>query len=143
MEYFLGTLATLLTVVVVNIFLRKSTTNTKSMQVRYSQSHIFEILKPFYPEGQKFLKPIKETQSLKFNKESFIKVMVVEGKAYWIKDQALYVAEMESGSVVPDTTKQVDTMAMDKLELEKVIFVVERLTEGRNNDYGNPGKPRL
>jgi patatin-like phospholipase/acyl hydrolase len=121
MEYFLGTLATLITVVVVNMLLRKSSTNTKNLQVRYSQSHIFEILKPFYPEGQKFLKPIKETQSLKFSKESFVKEMVVEGKAYWIKDQTLYVAEMESGSVVPDTTKQVDTMAMDKLDRKSVV----------------------
>ena len=30
-------------------------------------------------------------------------------------------------------------MAMDKVELDKMFFIVQKLTEGKNNDSGNPG----
>jgi hypothetical protein len=30
-------------------------------------------------------------------------------------------------------------MTMDKVELDKMIFIVQKLTEGTRNDFGNPG----
>lgn len=141
MEYFLGSVVTLVMVVTVNLLIRsqiKKDAANKTV-VRYSQSHIYNLMKPFLPQG-KPVKRIKESQALKYQKSTYVRVMVVDGTAYWIKDHTLYTAEMEDGKVNPETTKEVDTMAMDKVELQKMIFVVEQLTEGESNDNGYPGK---
>ena len=139
MEYFAGALVTLITVVSVNLLIRselkKSDSNTV---IRYSQSHIHNLTKPFVPQNPN--KPFKESQAIKHRQSQFLKIMVLDGMAYWIKDHALYVAEIEDGKVNPETTQKVDTMSMSKVELDKVIFVVEQLTGGQGNDFGDTGK---
>ena len=139
MEYFLGSVVTLATVVSVNLLLRSQFKKNKpSTQIRYSQSHIHNLIKPFVPYNP--TRPVKESQAIKHKQSQFLKIMVLDGLAYWIKDSALYVAEIDGGKVNPETTKKVDTMSMSKVELDKVIFVVEQLTEGQGNDSGNTGK---
>jgi hypothetical protein len=80
------------------------------------------------------------TQSSKFVEDSYIRVVIVESSAYWIKDQALYTADVSEGAVDKSTTRRVDTMAMDKVQLDKTLFIVEKLREGLNNDRGGTGK---
>jgi hypothetical protein len=141
MEYFLGSVATLISVAVFNIFLRKGITNKKLEMpiLKYSQSHIHVLLKPFMPSNSVRFKPIKESQSLKYHKDIYIKIMVMENKAYWIRDNTLFVADVVDGELVKETSRQVDTMSMDKVQLEKVMFVVEQLTEDSSNDHGSSG----
>jgi hypothetical protein len=38
-----------------------------------------------------------------------------------------------------DSVKPVDIMGMDAVELEKMIFIIEKLTEGTANDSGDSG----
>jgi hypothetical protein len=59
--------------------------------------------------------------------------------AYWIEDSRVYTANFEDGVVDYDNKIVVDMTAIDKVELDKMIFVVERLTEGLSNDSGNSG----
>ena len=67
--------------------------------------------------------------------------MVVVGKnAYWIKDNVFYEADVVDGDVDKKTARQVDTMAMDKVQLNKMMSIVEKLTEGTHNDYWDSGK---
>jgi hypothetical protein len=61
----------------------------------------------------------------------YTRVVFVENQAYWIKNNTLFVADMEDDMVDEATTREVDTMAMDKVQLEKVIYIVEALTEGK------------
>ena len=139
MEYFLGSVVTLITVVSVNLLIRSQFKKEDGKTViRYSQSHIHNLIKPFVPHNP--MRPVKESQAIRHRQSQFLKIMVLDGMAYWIKDNALYTAEIEDGKVNPETTKQVDTMSMSKVELDKVIFVVEQLTGGRENDSGNTGK---
>jgi hypothetical protein len=58
--------------------------------------------------------------------------------AYWIKDSKVYRADLLEGRVQEDSAKVLDMMALDKVELEEVIFIVDKLTEGKSNDNGNP-----
>jgi hypothetical protein len=55
--------------------------------------------------------------------------MIVENEAYWIKDNQLYVADFDNGNINSDSTREVDTMAMSAVELEKTMFIVEKLSE--------------
>jgi hypothetical protein len=73
------------------------------------------------------------------NQKNQQRMIFTEDKAYWIKDNAFYEAKVVDGEIDKENAKVVDTMAMDKVELDKMIFIVEKLTEGIKNDFGNPG----
>ena len=138
MEYLIGSLFTVLSIILMNkIFKHKLENQQGRTIIRYSQSYVYglvaEAINNFYDP------PFPKTQSQQYMESTYIKVMIVENTAYWIKDNTLYTANVIDGLVDKDTTKEVDTMRMNKIELEKTMFVVEKLTEG-NNDFGSPGQ---
>jgi hypothetical protein len=49
---------------------------------------------------------------------------------YWIVNNTFYVADIVDGNVEENTTRLVDTMTMDKVQLDKIMFIVEKLREG-------------
>jgi hypothetical protein len=76
-----------------------------------------------------FHKQPKESQLTKHYNKMFLKVVVQGTKAYWIKDNVFYVADVnEDGQVDKENAKQVDTMSMDKVELSNMMEIVEKLT---------------
>jgi hypothetical protein len=137
MEYIVGSLITLATIMLVARALRPATM-TDAHKVRYAQSHIFELIKPFTALGI-YDYPILNTQSSKHASSTKQKVLFIENRAYWIKNNALFVSEVIDGVISEDNAQIVDTMALDKVELEQIIFIVEKLTEGTNNDGGYSG----
>lgn len=79
-------------------------------------------------------------QSIKHDNLTNIRVIIMDNSAYWIKDNTFYVADMsEDGTVNKDTTRVVDTMAMNKVQLDKMVFIVDKLTEGLYDDSGSSG----
>jgi hypothetical protein len=99
-------------------------------KINYSQSYIDnlisqKILEDFLPKTK------KKTQSSEHNKKTEIRVLIVEGEAYWIVEQTLYVAKLINGIVDNETAKKVDTMTMNTVQLEKTQFIVQKLTEGK------------
>jgi hypothetical protein len=128
MEYLAGSAVTLLGMIALSIFYFKNKIAfSKSINpIRYRQSHIHEMIKDFLPESL-FLGKQRNTQSIAHQKSMYTRVVFVENKAYWIKNNVLFVADMEEGIVAEDTARKVDTMGMDKVQLEKVIHIVEAL----------------
>jgi len=76
------------------------------------------------------------TQSAKHDKNINIKVIIMDNQAYWIKDNTFYTAEMRHGVVDKETTKEVDTMTMNKVQLDKMMFIIDRLREEAFDDRG-------
>jgi len=141
-EYLLGSVATLISVVVANRVLKTRLKKETKTTIRYSQSHVYDLISPvlnYVP----MIKPFKESQAYRYLESLYIKVMIVGNEAYWIKDNALYTASLVEGEVDKDTTQKVDTMSMDKVQLEKTMFIVEKLREDQRNDSGSSGKPKL
>lgn len=139
MEYFLGSLITL---IIMSYFGKRSAKiiakNPKP--VIYSQSYIDKLVSDMIFD--KFVPPLKkDTQSSKYLDGGHVKVIIIDGEAYWIVNQTLYVAKMVDGLVDSETTKKVDTMGMNDVQLEKTEFIVQKLTEGKGNDSGYPRKP--
>jgi hypothetical protein len=143
-EYFLGSLVTILTLIVASRLLYRKIEDTKLKTISYSQSYIYDMISPLLP-SESLLRPFLPiaTQSKKHQSKINIRVVFLEGKAYWIKDNQFYVAKAENGVVLDDTTSQVDIMGMDKVELDKMIFIVDRLTEGTDNDRRNSGDQKF
>jgi predicted ATP-dependent endonuclease of OLD family len=110
----------------------------KTVKVIYRQSHIFSLIAPSLPYMPIQI-PFKPTQSYLNEEKNRQRTIFTEDKAYWIKDNAFYQASLLDGEIDTSTIKVVDTMTMDKVELDKMIFIVQKLTEGTRNDFGNPG----
>jgi hypothetical protein len=138
MEYIIGSLLTIATIVTMNLLLRSQPVY-ESKSIIYRQSHIFELVRPYVSLG---IGPYKEldSQAARHQAKSNIKVLFTEQKAYWIKDNSLFEADVEGGQVKEESAKVVDTMALDRVQLNEIAFIVEKLTEGTNYDGGSPGK---
>lgn len=71
-----------------------------------------------------------------------MRFLTMDNQAFWIKDNTVFVSDVLDGdlsSINESTTRVVDMMTLDKVELDKMIFIIEKLTEGLLNDSGNSG----
>ncbi len=112
---------------------------SKIKPIRYSQSHIHSLIFPLLPKGTK-IKKIKKTQSKIHEAKNNIRVIIMDNNAYWIKDNAFYMADMSiDGTVNKDSTRRVDTDGMNKVQLDKMLFIIDKLREGTLDDSGSAG----
>lgn len=74
-------------------------------------------------------KVVKSTQSLDFLNKRLRKIMFIEDNAYWIDNNVVYKAKANNDEIDNNTVEKVDIMTMDKVELDKMIFIIEKLTE--------------
>ena len=72
----------------------------------------------------------KKTQTTDYVSKTSIRAIVVDNQMYWISDNAFYTATLVDGNIEENSTRLVDTMTMDKVQLEKMIFIVDKLREG-------------
>jgi len=136
MEYFLGCFFTLTMIYVVVRLLKQPKNRIINNVIIHSQSRLHEIVKDFLPISTKPLK----TQATEYFESSHVLVIRNENKVYWIQDNIFYVADIINGQVAEETKKRVDTSTMNKVELDKISFIVDKLTEGKRYDSGNSGK---
>lgn len=139
MEYFLGSVITIISLWVFNKF-AKTKMQVPPIQITYSQSHVFELIKPFLSDNI-FMQRPATTQAIKHLISS--RVLLMENQAYWIENNTLVVAEVIDGQIAKETKKAVDTMGMDKVQLDKTIFIVEQLREGLLDDSWDSGDSQL
>lgn len=138
MEYLVGSLTTFILLVLIGKNTMKNKRVSEKISLKYSQTHIFEIVKPLLPLGA-LTKKIVNTQSLNHEQKTSIKVIIMGNQAFWIKDNIFYVADMDGHHIDKDTTRRVDTMAMDKVELDKMLFIMDQLRDRKINDSGSSG----
>lgn len=127
MEYLLGSIVTLASVILINKIARRTAERSK-INFEITQSYLFKLLSEYNDRAIEDKSP-PDTQSYKHIKNQYVRIMIVEDEAYWIKDNQLYVAKFEDGTIDTDSTTEVDTMSMSKVELEKTMFIVETLRE--------------
>ena len=117
----------------------KEQENIKKINIyKYSQSHIHHIVNPFINQDN-LIKPKKMTQTRKHYDKTNLRVIIVEDEAFWIKDNIFYTARMTNEGVDKETTSVVDTMNMDKVQLDKMLFIIDQLRDGKKDDSGSTG----
>jgi hypothetical protein len=138
MEFLLGTVFAFLAIFFTRKFIltQDLIRETYVNSVVYRQSHIKLLTQ--VADQYFFMPPPLATQARKILEKSQIRIIFSENRAYWIKNNMFLQADLVDGEVDDSTTKVVDTMTMDKVELDKMIFIVQKLTEGITNDGGNP-----
>ena len=137
MEYFVGAVLTLVAVMVTRFFVAKDNEKSGGIEISYSQSNVYDLIRPFLPKNM--VRKLPPSQSSKHYDKIFTKILIDGDNAYWIKDNTFYTGQIVDGDVDKESAKPVDTMAMDKVQLDKMIGIIETLTKGNFNDYRNSG----
>jgi hypothetical protein len=138
MEYFLGSLITLISLFVFNNMLKKITKHKISIPV-FTQTEKVELLKN-YLVSVIARKPEQKTQSKTHLKKNSMRAFFLGKDVYWIENGFLFTAKITNNEIDESTKKRVDTHSLDKVELDKISFIVDKLTEGNKDDSGNSGK---
>jgi hypothetical protein len=128
MEYLFGAIATATTIFFTYKWFVKTAVPRKSIKIIVSQSRTNELFKQMFMPEQSF--PKATSQAMKDFDAKSTRILIIDNEAYWIKNNTVFVAEVIDGEVEKETTREVDTMAMDKVQLKKMIFIVEKLKEG-------------
>jgi hypothetical protein len=106
--------------------------------IRYSQSDTHQIIRSIVPKKLNNKKEI-ESQSAKHAANTMIKIIVIEDKAYWVKDNVFYFADTDSGDIVDVTAKPVEISDMSKQDIDKMLFILDNLRKGNENDSSGAG----
>jgi predicted membrane protein len=141
LEYLIGSL---LAIAVFYFFNRDSSNKTETRSIMpkifLSQAYTYNLIKPALPVLELLAEPDKlVTQSSKHEESKLTRVLVLENTAYWITNNQVYYANISEDKIDMESTSVVDTMGMDKVELDKMIFIIDKLTEGTDNDHSNSG----
>jgi hypothetical protein len=108
-------------------------------KIRYRQSNIYEMVKDVIPK-EMFDKPKVITQSQKHVQKNMLKVVITEGKAYWILDNVFYIANAINGRVDESTVEPLDIESLSKKDLSKMLLILDDLRKGiESNDSGSSG----
>ncbi len=143
MEYILGSVLTLAILVLSRkMFKVDEVIKPVKVNIHFKQSRKYELIKDILPYIPLEPKPIVSQATKHYDSRS-TKILFIDDKAYWIDNGVLCQAEMQDGNVDMETKKTVDTITMNDVELKKMIFVVEKLTEGKRNESGNSGNQGL
>jgi hypothetical protein len=108
------------------------------MDIHYRQSDIHETIRSIVPRKINNKKEI-ESQSAKHAASTMIKIIVIDNKAYWVKDNVFYFAETNSGDIVDVTAKPVEISDMSKQDIDKMLFILDNLRKGNVNDSSSAG----
>jgi hypothetical protein len=127
-----GLTITILLVLFTYVFASK----TKSKPQIMSQS----MLLYRFNYGKKYSrKMMNKTQSKMHYDKTNVKVIILDNQAYWIKDNIFYKAPIDGQSIDKESAEQVDTIHMDKVQLDKMLFIMDKLREGINDDSRGSG----
>jgi hypothetical protein len=79
-------------------------------------------------------KLVTKTQSKMHHDKTNVKVIILDNQAYWIKNNIFYKAPLVDQLIDKDSAEEVDTINMDKVQLDKMLFIMDKLREGINDD---------
>lgn len=143
MQYFIGSVIALLVFavslkIIADMYMKESV--EQLFKIRYSQKHIYTLIRPLLPPMSEINK-INNTpnQSKNHRKKTHVRVLIIDEKAYWKKDNVLYVADIYDNDIDRENAVRVDIMGMDKVELDKMLFIVDQLSEGADDDNRSTG----
>lgn len=139
MEFLLGSVVTALILYsAMKYFEALYKVASKDYKYKFSQSSLHELIKPLLPDDL-FIPERKITQSFLHEQKTNLRVIILDGYAYWIKDNTVFKSPMNGLDIDKDATEVVDIIGLDKVQLDKMIFVIDKLREGLPNDSGSAG----
>lgn len=115
------------------IVIIKKINRRRHSYVIYRQSDIHKMLKYFFSLNIQNT-PKSSSQLTKRLEKDMIRVIVMGSQAYWVSNNTFYVADAFDGEVITETAKPVDVQSMSKLDVEKMLSILDSLNSGQGND---------
>lgn len=137
MRYFITIGLTLILSWSIIIIVAKRNKNIFNKKI-YRQSDMHNMLKVFFSLDINDSKPVS-SQIKKRKEEKVTSVVILNNKAYWVKDNIFYVGEAVNGEVLPETGIPIDTNILSESEINKLLFILDNLKGGKTNDSGSTG----
>ena len=114
--------------------------NNRSIdKIVYRQSHIHEIIRNIVPKNSINKTQHPSSQSKKHIEKNMIRVIMLEGKAYWVANSVFYVSETVNGDPDLETARPIDTNSMSKDEINKMLFILDSLRSGVSDEGSGTG----
>jgi archaellin len=107
-------------------------------KILYRQSDMHNILKDFFFKDI-FDNKVITSQSKIWKEKQTTRVVIIDQRAYWVSNNMFYVGDTVDGKVKPETGKPLDTTKMSKREVDKMLFILDNLKNGKINDSGSAG----
>ncbi len=104
----------------------------------YRQSDMHNMLKGFFFKDI-FDDKVITSQSKIWKEKQTTRVVIIDQRAYWVSNNMFYVGDTVDGKVKPETGKPLDTTKMSKREVDKMLFILDNLKNGKINDSGSAG----
>ena len=136
MNYLIVFLTTIAFCAIIIIINKKR--NKSFSKVLYRQSDMHNILKDFFFKDI-FDDKVITSQSKIWKEKQTTRVVIINEKAYWVSNNMFYVGDTVDGKVRPETGKPLDTTKMSKKEVDKMLFILDNLKNGKINDSGSAG----
>jgi archaellin len=112
--------------------------NKSFNKILYRQSDMHNILKDFFFKDI-FDDKVVTSQSKIWREKQTTRVVIIDQKAYWVSNNMFYVGDTVEGKVRPETGRPLDTTKMSKKEIDKMLFILDNLKNGKLNDSGSAG----
>jgi hypothetical protein len=64
--------------------------------------------------------------------ENFIKIAIVEDKAYWVINNVLYQADVVDGEIEKEEASPVDAFDMDFKEVDRLMNILDNIQDWKN-----------
>jgi len=81
----------------------------------------------------------RETQIDKRAKGKSVKIVAIDDKAYWVVDNTFYTANIINDHPDMSTAQPVDTSNMSRSDIDKMLFILDNLDRGKNDERGSAG----
>jgi hypothetical protein len=105
----------------------------------YRQTTLHQIAKLVIPTNEELLLK-KPTQYKKHITDKTVRVIQTpDRKAYWVKDNKFYCADVLDGEFNPDLGKEIKTDSLSKKEMNKLLFILDSLNKGKEDDSRSSG----
>jgi hypothetical protein len=136
-DFFLILTSTALSCILASIWYKK-----KYKKIKYSQSSIHKIIIPFLEEifYSTYKKP---SQVDNHTEKNSVKVIFSEDKAYWVSNNVFYCANAIKNNVDIDSAKPINTENLNEQDINKLLFILDTLKNGTENDSGGSGNQRF
>lgn len=145
MEYLIGSILTLVTILIVSKRFSESESVKLKVNIQYNQTRSFELQKPLeiFKSMLDAVEKGVNNQTNKHHASLHVKVVIAQNEAYWISNNKFYVADVVDRMVVEGSEREVDTMTMDDVQLKRIEEIVEILRKDDEDDRGGAGYKRL
>lgn len=122
---------------IIAILIRRRKTKISLKRYVYRQTTLHQIAKMVIPKNEELILN-KPSQYKNYIKNKTVRVITTpDNKAYWVKDNKFYCADVQDGEFNPEMGKEISTDSLSKKEVDRLLFILDNLNRGNENDSGS------